>query len=82
MTRTGRRDGDDAKGRCKSGGQNIDDRKGRAVGNKVKELPKVLAVPPCGPDCRVCHGDRSDRVSADRLWHWSLAHPGLRPLKE
>lgn len=56
----------------------------RAVARaKVSELPKVLDVPPCGAECRVCHPDtsRPGKVSADRLWRWALAHPSMRALR-
>lgn len=53
------------------------------MSTKVTELPRVMQVPPCGPDCRVCHADstRPTKVSADRLWRWSLANPGKRALR-
>ena len=54
------------------------------MASKVTELTRLGAgTPKCGPDCRVCHDDttRTDRVSADNLWRWSLRNPGKTALK-
>lgn len=31
--------------------------------------------------CPICN-PRPDRVSMDRLWHWSLEHPGQPPFRQ
>lgn len=30
--------------------------------------------------CTICN-PRTDRVSMDQLWHWSIAHPGEPPFE-
>lgn len=54
------------------------------MASKVTELTRLgVGTKPCDSTCRVCFRDstRYEKVSADRLWHWSLANPGKNPFK-
>jgi hypothetical protein len=47
------------------------------MGKKVQELKKITTSTPVGPSCTCAYCDpRPDRVGADKVWRWALAHPG------